>query len=106
MSRILKFIVNGQNLNKDQNCNFDGIVSGTRDYLQCTFSFDSSWKDMNKVAVFKYLDFVFPTKVISDRCFIPKEALVWRNFHVYVVGQDIKGKRVLTNEIIVNQRVV
>lgn len=47
--RTLKFIVNGQKLSKDPNCDFSGIVAGTKGYLKAEFIFSDEWKDLIKV---------------------------------------------------------
>lgn len=41
--RTLKFIVNAQKLEKDPSCDFSGIVSGTKGYLEAEFSVSKEW---------------------------------------------------------------
>ena len=42
--RILKFHVKGQNLVKDQQCDFSGIVAETEGYLNAEFFCSDEWK--------------------------------------------------------------
>ncbi len=103
--RELFFKINGQKLQKDPNCNFKGIIAGTRNYLVASFLFSSDWSGMTKVAVFKKLGEEYPVKIEKNKCIIPAEALTWRNFSVYVIGQK-DDSRIKTNADIVLQEVV
>ena len=103
--RELKFKVSGQKIQKDPSCNFRGIIAGTKNYLVASFSFSADWSNTVKVAVFKRLNKEYPAKIVNGRCNIPEEALTWRNFSVYVVGQR-KDMRIKTNTVMVEQEVV
>lgn len=103
--RELNFDVRGQSILKDKKCNFDGIVSGTKNYLFAKFSFDGQWSGMSKVAVFKCLNKEYPTKIKNNRCAIPSDALIWSSFSLYVVGQDKDGVRIKTGAVSVSQEV-
>lgn len=102
--RELRFKVSGQKIQKDITCDFSGIISGTRNYLVAGFSFSSDWSGMAKVAVFKWLGKEYPAKIINGKCTIPPDALTWRNFSVYCIGQK-DGIRVKTNSVTVEQEV-
>lgn len=104
--RELNFDVRGQSILKDKKCNFDGIVSGTKNYLKAKFAFRSDWNGMRVVAVFKCLNKEYPTKVINGECNIPEDALVWSNFSVYLIGENSEGVRIKTNKVSVEQEVV
>lgn len=41
--RTLKFIITAQNVQKDPDCDFSGIVAGTEGYLQAEFLFSEEW---------------------------------------------------------------
>ena len=104
--RILKFIVNGQIITKDPNCDFDGLIPGSNGYLKAEFSFSPEWKNYAKVASFwsvmgkEYT----PKKITDDRnCIIPAEALQKRTFKIQVVGMDINGNKIKTNKVAVSQ---
>lgn len=51
--RILEFNVKEQVLTKNPNCDFTGLVSGTKGYIKCKFNFaGSEWNSYRKVAEF------------------------------------------------------
>ena len=102
MNRILEFNVKSQIINKDETCDFENIVSGTKNYLIAEFHFNEDWEGFKKVAVFKRTMNEFPAIIENGRCIIPEDALTWKEFGVYVVGQkdDVKVK---TNEIKIEQ---
>lgn len=103
--RELNFDVRGQSILKDKKCDFDGIVSGTRNYLIAKFSFDGQWSGMSKVAVFKCLNKEYPAKIKNDECIIPYDALIWSSFSIYVMGQNKDGVRIKTGTVSVSQEV-
>lgn len=100
--RTLKFIINAQEISKNQDCDFSKIVAGTEGYLQAEFSFSEEWAGCRMAAVFSCLGKEYPRPIKDGRCVIPAEALTWDNFGVRVVGQR-DGYRITTNEIKVKQ---
>ena len=106
-TRELKFIVSGQKIKKDAECDFSNIVAGTRGYLVASFRFTKEWNDMKKIAVFSALGEGFSAAINSKgKCYIPDDALVWSTFDVSVIGQDNKRKYVCTDKVSVEQKVV
>lgn len=103
--RTLKFNVKGQAIEKDPNCDFSGIVAGSKGYLTALFSFDSDWKAMNKVAVFSERDTKKNVLITNNQCVMPEEVLTRRSFKIRVVGKNSKGAIVKTNEVVVKQEV-
>ena len=74
--RILKFIVTGQKIERNQACNFTGLVPGTSGYLQAEFSFSEEYRGCEKIAVFyKYSDSKYPVHLNGDTCMIPEQVL-------------------------------
>ena len=104
--RILKFNVHGQSISKDPKCDFNGIASGTKNYLKAKFAFRLDWNGMRVVAVFKCLNNEYPAKVVSGECVIPEEALIWSNFSVHLIGENASGTRIKTNKVTIRQEVV
>lgn len=100
--RTLKFIIQGQQIKKDPDCDFSGIVSGTKGYLYAQFSFSEEWEGCRMAAVFSSMRKEYPQPIKNGRCVIPAEALEWDNFGVRVVGQR-DGYRITTNEVKVKQ---
>ena len=103
--RTLKFIVNNQIITKDPNCNFDGLVPGTSDYVQAEFQFSSEWNGYAKVVSFEsILGKEYEPQILQDgkTCMIPEEALARRSFKMRVAGKKEKSK-LITNKIIIEQ---
>ena len=102
--RELKFIVTGQIIKPDPDCNFSNLVPGTESYLKAKFSFSSEWAGCQKVAGFYSGNHEYPPKVISElnSCLIPVEVLKRPIFTICVIGQrgDFKIK---TNRVTVRQ---
>lgn len=104
--RTLEFIIEGQSIRLNPDCDFDGLVPGTAGYLQAKFSFSPEWDECVKVAAFfSNLGREFPARVIKGDgiCNIPAEALKKSIFKVQVIGQG-SGKTLTTNKVKVYQR--
>ena len=102
--RVLKFIVNGQTLNKDPTCDFKHIVAGSSGYLIAAFKFTGEWQGLRKIAAFYCFGEEYAAILENNRCVIPAEALRWKNFEVKVVGVK-KDYRIDTERISVKQEV-
>lgn len=100
--RTLEFIITGQKIAKNPDCDFSGIVAGTEGYLQAEFLFSEEWAGCRMAAVFSSLGKEYPRPVTEGKCVIPAEALEWDNFGVRVVGQR-ENYRITTNEIKIRQ---
>lgn len=96
--RTLKFIVEKQTIRKDSNCDFSGIVRGTKGYLQAVFLFSLEWDGLLKVAEFrKWIDgepVVVP--IINNTCKVPDEVTDGRSWRVNVIGK--RGDTRLTTD--------
>ena len=95
-------MVQGQQLEKSNSCDFNGIVANTSGYLKASFEFSKEWDGCKKVAVFYKLDEQFAVPIINKMCEIPKEALTWDSFKVSVVGAN-ENCRITTNKVVVEQ---
>ena len=88
--RTLRFIVDGQKIKHDPECDFSGLVPGTEGYLQAEFIFSKEWNSCVKVATFwSRMGKEYPPQALKDgkTCVIPAEALKGRKFKVGVIGQ-------------------
>lgn len=100
--RTLSFIVEGQILKPDPECDFSGIVPGTEKYLQAKFKFSDEWKNAVKVAGFwSRLGEEYPPQKLRDgnKCVIPAEALKSKYFKIRVIGKRKDGFRLMTNKL-------
>lgn len=99
--RTLKFIVNGQLIEKDPKCNFEGLVPGSTGYLQAEFSFSNEWKGFAKAASFRsVLGNEYPPQMLKDgkTCIIPEEALKKRWFFIKIHGLK-NDEMLVTNKV-------
>lgn len=100
--RVLKFIVNEQTIKKDPECNFDGIVKGSKGYLYANFQLSQEWKGYKIAVSFWKLGKEFAIPLKSNVCKIPDKALTWSNFYVSLTG--IKNEATFkTNKVKVMQ---
>lgn len=100
--RTLRFIVNGQVITKDPDCDFDGLVPGSGGVLEASFEFSPDWASMTKVAAFwSPLGREYPPQklVKGHVCTIPAEALDRRSFKIQIIGMDANSKKLTTNKI-------
>ena len=98
--RTLQFKVAGQKLSR--NGNFEGLVTGTKGYLQTAYIFDGEWDGCRKAAVFVRYDKEYPVPIINSRCAVPDEITEHKRWKVYLVGVK-DGYRITTNEVEVKQ---
>ncbi len=103
--RTLKFIIDGQTIKLDPDCNFSGLIPGTEGYLRAEFSFSPEWNNSAKVATFhSVLGKEYPPQPINkaNQCMIPKEALKRKVFKVGVIGK--RGEiKLTTDKVAVSQ---
>lgn len=103
--RTLRFIVENQLIRPDPNCDFSGLVPGSKGYLNAEFVFSSEWAETAKIASFySMLGKEFPYRILEDgkSCEIPEEALKRRSFKIQLLGKN--GDTLLvTNKVVVNQ---
>lgn len=104
--RTLKFIVDGQTIMLDPNCDFSGLVPGTEGYLRAEFTFLSpDWNNCIRVATFHSVmgkEYQPQPLVGGKLCKIPREALKRKTFKVAVIGKSGDFK-ITTNKIAVQQ---
>lgn len=102
--RLLNFIVNGQHISKDPNCDFSKIVAGSSNYLKAHFTFSPEWQDCKKAASFWRGSNEHAVLLKNDMCDIPPEVLTGLTFGVSVTIQN-GNTRVPTDRVIVSQEV-
>ena len=84
--RTLSFLVNGQQLIRDPECNFDGLVKGTQGYLKVKIRFSDDWEGCRKAVSFMS-DKEYAIMLDKDNtCMIPDEVLTGNVFEMSVVG--------------------
>ena len=106
MKRVLRFIVDKQNIKPDPNCDFSGLVPGTEGYLQAEFIFSNEWKNCVKVAAFySSLGGEFTPQYLENgkTCMIPAEALKKSSFKIQIIGRSPLQK-LTTNKVTISQK--
>ena len=104
--RTLKFIVNGQNIEKDPDCDFDNLVPGTEGYVRAEFKFSNEWAGTDKVAGFySAMGREYPPRVLTplNTCDIPAEALKCEKFKIQVFGLRGADFKLTTDKVTVRQ---
>lgn len=102
--RTLKFVINGQILEKDPSCDFSNIIPGTKGYLRAEFSFSSEWNKCVKAAEFSAGPLTGIPVLIEDgnSCIIPYEICMRESFKIKIVGRGLNGYQITTNTIFIN----
>ena len=101
--RILKFIVDGQDLKKDPACDFSGIVKGSKGYLRCSFSFSGEWIGCKIAASFwSFGREIDATLVENGECQIPDSVTDLDRFRISLIGVK-NGSMIPTNKVWVKQ---
>lgn len=102
--RLLTFDVNSQHVTRDPDCDFAGLVAGTRKYLKARFSFSHEWDECTLIASFWRGGKEYAVRLKDGECDIPPEVLTGKTFSVSVTGQ--RGDyRITTNRVTVRQEV-
>ena len=100
--RVLSFNVDAQRISKDPDCDFTGLVPGSRNYLQARFSFSKEWEDCVLVASFWRGKTEHAVFIKDNMCDIPPEVLTGVAFSVSVTGK--RGEFIIpTNKVYVRQ---
>lgn len=102
--RTLKFIVDGQRLKKDPQCDFSGLVVGSKNYLECEFAFSKDWVNMAKAATFKSGVFTEHVPIINNLCKIPDSITDSTRIHLTITGRDTRTILTTNTSIIIQRK--
>ena len=102
--RLLKFNVNGQQIEKDPECDFTHIIAGSRNYLKAYFNLPKDWQNCPVAASFWRGKDEYAVLLKEGVCDIPEEVLDYQTFRVSVTCLK-GGQRIPTNKILVRQEV-
>ena len=102
--RSLMFKVNAQKIVRDPECDFTGIVAGTKGYLKAKFIFTEEWNGCILVASFWKGSEEHAVRIVNNECDIPPEALTGATFKVSVTGKR-RDFLIKTNRVLVVQEV-
>lgn len=102
----LKFIVKGQSITLDPECDENALIPGTKGVVRAKFVFSSEWNNCVKVVAFySNLGREFEPQVLKsgEVCEIPSEVLKKSIFKVKVFGKK-NNNEICTNKVTVYQR--
>ena len=103
--RTLRFLVDGEIIKQDPDCDFSGLFLDKNSEIFAKFIFSSEWNDKIKVAAFwSMLDREYEPQALDDEntCVIPSEVFTRASFKIQVLG--IGGReRLTTNKLVVLQ---
>lgn len=103
--RILSFNVKNQIIERDQSCDFSGLVAETSGYLDAKFSFSADWDGCTKVVGFYAKNGKeFEPCVLSKEniCHIPDEAVAYHEFFIKIYGKK-NGCVITTRPVAIKQ---
>lgn len=88
--RVLKFIVDKQIILPDPDCDFTGLVPGSKGYLRAEFRFSSDWANTVRVAQFTNNTGECTPKKLEDGrwCMVPDDAAEFRSFSISILGKS------------------
>lgn len=101
--RELRFIVREQYLEKNPNCDFEGLVSGAKGYFRVRFAFSREWKDLKKVAIFRTRNVKKYVPITTPTISIPDEIVDQTTYYISVYGSS-QSYDLTTNEVAIIQK--
>lgn len=104
--RTLKFIVEGQNLKLDPDCDLVSLFPGNNSTVKAVFTLSQEWKNTPKVAAFQsMLGTEYPPRLLDDEnsCEIPLEALKLPAFRIKLLRKQ-RNATISTNAVAIYQK--
>lgn len=102
--RTLSFNVEGQRLRKDADCDFNGLMAGTKNYLRLSFFFDYEWNDCTKHVIFFEGDDRWHVHLENNKCMVPDDIAAKEVIRLYLIGNKVDTDYlILTNPINIRQ---
>lgn len=92
----LNFTVNGGKIEVAERY----IAADSVDYIEAEFSFDKSWDELYKTAIFRKDENVYHVLILNDHCTVPFEVITEGTMYVSVFG-EFDTTRATTGEVAV-----
>lgn len=101
--RTLEFDVNATALSKSSNCDFSGLIKGSKKYLVCHFTFDNTWDGARRIVEFQTKEEdKFYELTDENACYVPDDFAAENYFKVSIHG--VKDKEQFeTNKVLIRQ---
>ena len=100
--RDLRFKVSGQTIEKETECDFTGIASGTDNWLNLVFSFDAILAGMAKIVFMRDTNGVETNRVVNGKVAVPSSVTDGKFFSIQIYGKR-NGQLVSTNKLFIDQ---
>ena len=102
--RTLQFIVDGQNLIKDPNCDFENIVKGSHNYLSCWFSLSRDWSGCKVAVSFLKNEKEIDAVMLENYCcMVPNKVSELQSFYIKLVGVRKDGYKIVSKKCYIRQ---
>lgn len=86
--RILRYKVEGQNVIRDNTCDFSNIVRGTNNYIKLVFEFDEDWRYKAKVISLRNSEGVETNLAFKENVVLPEIVTNGSMFSFVLYGKD------------------
>lgn len=70
--RILRYKVKGQNIIRDNTCDFSNIVRGTNNYIKLIFEWDEDWRYKAKVISLRNVEGIETNFAFRENVLLPE----------------------------------
>lgn len=86
--RTLKYKVQGQNVIRDNTCDFSNIVRGTNNYISLIFEWDEDWRYKAKVISLRNAEGIEINFIIKEKVALPVIVTSGSMFSFVLYGKD------------------
>lgn len=100
--RILRYKVQGQNIIRDNTCDFSNIVRGTNNYIKLIFEWDEDWRCKAKVISLRNSEGIETNFAVKESAVLQEVITNGSMFSFVLYGKD-NIEKVQTNREYVEQ---
>lgn len=86
--RILRYKVEGQNIIRDNTCDFSNIVRGTNNYIKLVFEWDEDWRYKAKVISLRNAEGIETNLAFKENVVLPEVVTNGSMFSFVLYGKD------------------
>lgn len=86
--RILRYKVEGQNIIRDNTCDFSNIVRGTNNYIKLVFEWDEDWRYKAKVISLRNAEGTETNLAFKENVVLPEVVTNGSMFSFVLYGKD------------------
>lgn len=86
--RILRYKVEGQNVIRDNTCDFSNIVRGTNNYIKLVFEWDKDWRNKAKAISLRNAEGAETNLAVKESVVLPEVVTNGSMFSFALYGKD------------------